>query len=136
YTPSISTHLPHHVQRACPSPTSINRLFSHFCHFPCSAPRRDLPSFPTRRSSDLARGTDMSPWPMCAPSAPISPTRSTRSLTSSRSEEHTSELQSREKLVCRLLLEKKKNSTGCETGTRQLYNRIITLQRADEEVGC
>src|SRR5690606_41693145 len=27
----------------------------------------------------------------------------------SRSEEHTSELQSREKLVCRLLLEKKKN---------------------------
>src|SRR5690606_40885931 len=28
-----------------------------------------------------------------------------------RSEEHTSELQSREKLVCRLLLEKKKNST-------------------------
>src|SRR5690606_39435522 len=28
---------------------------------------------------------------------------------SGRSEEHTSELQSREKLVCRLLLEKKKN---------------------------
>src|SRR5690606_40565822 len=28
-----------------------------------------------------------------------------------RSEEHTSELQSREKLVCRLLLEKKKNPT-------------------------
>src|SRR5215475_4059642 len=32
-----------------------------------------------------------------------------------RSEEHTSELQSRENLVCRLLLEKKKNNdiTGC-----------------------
>src|SRR5690606_27694620 len=29
-----------------------------------------------------------------------------------RSEEHTSELQSRENLVCRLLLEKKKHSTG------------------------
>src|SRR5690606_40372760 len=29
----------------------------------------------------------------------------------SRSEEHTSELQSRENLVCRLLLEKKKNET-------------------------
>src|SRR5690606_41889725 len=29
-----------------------------------------------------------------------------------RSEEHTSELQSRENLVCRLLLEKKKNRTG------------------------
>src|SRR2546422_4942265 len=32
-----------------------------------------------------------------------------RSSTSSRSEEHTSELQSRLHLVCRLLLEKKKN---------------------------
>src|SRR5690606_41407454 len=33
--------------------------------------------------------------------------RSMRSCSISRSEEHTSELQSREKLVCRLLLEKK-----------------------------
>src|SRR3712207_7450480 len=31
-----------------------------------------------------------------------------------RSEEHTSELQSRQYLVCRLLLEKKKNSHGCD----------------------
>src|SRR3712207_6924333 len=30
-----------------------------------------------------------------------------------RSEEHTSELQSRQYLVCRLLLEKKKNCTPC-----------------------
>src|SRR3712207_7570337 len=30
-----------------------------------------------------------------------------------RSEEHTSELQSRQYLVCRLLLEKKKNRTHC-----------------------
>src|SRR5258707_2386777 len=30
-----------------------------------------------------------------------------------RSEEHTSELQSRQYLVCRLLLEKKKNKTRC-----------------------
>src|SRR3712207_7450158 len=34
-----------------------------------------------------------------------------RSSTGSRSEEHTSELQSRQYLVCRLLLEKKKKST-------------------------
>src|SRR5690606_40886424 len=34
-----------------------------------------------------------------------------------RSEEHTSELQSREKLVCRLLLEKKKTSASSETST-------------------
>src|SRR3712207_8700542 len=31
-----------------------------------------------------------------------------------RSEEHTSELQSRQYLVCRLLLEKKKNKTKCD----------------------
>src|SRR5690606_40270096 len=34
-----------------------------------------------------------------------------RPLAASRSEEHTSELQSRENLVCRLLLEKKKKHT-------------------------
>src|SRR2546426_7874214 len=33
-----------------------------------------------------------------------------------RSEEHTSELQSPCNLVCRLLLEKKKNTTSAETG--------------------
>src|SRR5690606_40724677 len=32
-----------------------------------------------------------------------------------RSEEHTSELQSRENLVCRLLLEKKKTGCGCRS---------------------
>src|SRR3712207_7314970 len=34
------------------------------------------------------------------------------SLSNDRSEEHTSELQSRQYLVCRLLLEKKKNSNS------------------------
>src|SRR5690606_42151792 len=46
------------------------------------------PPWPPRRCS----------WPWSAPST-----------ASSRSEEHTSELQSRENLVCRLLLEKKKS---------------------------
>src|SRR5204863_2942331 len=46
-------------------------------------------------------------------------TRSSRSrLAAARSEEHTSELQSRRELVCRLLLEKKKN--------RQLSNSHAT----------
>src|SRR2546421_1227600 len=39
-------------------------------------------------------------WPWCSPAYATSGTR--------RSEEHTSELQSRSDLVCRLLLEKKK----------------------------
>src|SRR3712207_7112285 len=41
--------------------------------------------------------------------------RSPRALPWSRSEEHTSELQSRQYLVCRLLLEKKKNTTTSYT---------------------
>src|SRR6266511_4710089 len=48
------------------------------------------------------------------PSRPAACARSpagARSVFGPRSEEHTSELQSREKLVCRLLLEKKKTQT-------------------------
>ena len=39
-------------------------------------------------------------------------------LSRNRSEEHTSELQSRTNLVCRLLLEKKKNKTNKQTHTQ------------------
>src|SRR5690349_24034568 len=39
--------------------------------------------------------------------------RSVHDTLEGRSEEHTSELQSRRDLVCRLLLEKKKTSTSC-----------------------
>src|SRR2546429_6684969 len=42
---------------------------------------------------------------------PVEFERTLQTLTSKRSEEHTSELQSRLHLVCRLLLEKKKNIT-------------------------
>src|SRR5690606_41369676 len=44
--------------------------------------------------------------------APLHPARSDESAT--RSEEHTSELQSRENLVCRLLLEKKNEHKGSD----------------------
>src|SRR2546421_6985344 len=40
-------------------------------------------------------------------------------ITTKRSEEHTSELQSRSDLVCRLLLEKKKNKTYKHVHERQ-----------------
>src|SRR5207302_9020470 len=93
------------------------------------AARRYLASFPTRRSSDLflsnsgpindrfGRALQRCERPeirrrashhrsRCqqARGRPILPSADFRS----RSEEHTSELQSRENLVCRLLLEKKK----------------------------
>src|SRR2546430_10378828 len=45
-----------------------------------------------------------------------------------RSEEHTSELQSQSNLVCRLLLEKKKNQTGCDSAT--LYSICVGVSYA------
>src|SRR6266511_5600309 len=43
----------------------------------------------------------------------------------SRSEEHTSELQSRENLVCRLLLEKKKKNITCNFNLNKKKKKII-----------
>src|SRR5207302_9825004 len=97
-----------------------------YCHLflPYYAAPRDLHSFPTRRSSDLSeyrgRGAGailhrMDLWvhrngysggPQNDRGGIIrNPRIRDRKF---RSEEHTSELQSRENLVCRLLLEKKK----------------------------
>src|SRR6266511_1693857 len=68
---------------------------------------RALPIPPGRRRlSCRARSEPRSPT-CCRPST-FSPPRAPSASTPSRSEEHTSELQSRENLVCRLLLEKKK----------------------------
>src|SRR5205814_8996852 len=99
----------------------------------CHPPPRALHSFPTRRSSDLVSASATG-WPqLCCQSAesrpsisfmkrlirlghwPSGSTSSRELLTTSgrrvrrcsRSEEHTSELQSLRHLVCRLLLEKK-----------------------------
>src|SRR5688500_20042688 len=104
---------------------------------PFSVPRvaPTSPPFPTRRSSDL-RGTlaELTDLRFAVAGRPLAWTRDpvevyafhvdlpegARELTASfvytRSEEHTSELQSPCNLVCRLLLEKKKNgyqSTAC-----------------------
>src|SRR5438067_9460133 len=50
-----------------------------------------------------------------------------------RSEEHTSELQSRFDLVCRLLLEKKKKTESCQMicSNSSCYIRLLEMQ-----VGC
>src|SRR5690606_40850291 len=102
----------------------------------CLRPHRDLHPFPTRRSSDLFAIVDLDgvqsvvPWDdvelqpvsgmetdnpefglvwSAGATEPMTMTLDISALgDDSRSEEHTSELQSRENLVCRLLLEKKK----------------------------
>src|SRR5690606_41530853 len=84
--------------------------------FSCYDHHRDLHSFPTRRSSDLGRPPSLEPprqdgrgRSRCAEGGEL-PCPPPSSPPPGRSEEHTSELQSRENLVCRLLLEKKKIS--------------------------
>src|SRR5207247_6489167 len=106
---------------ACSSLLSLSPfLFKWFCS------NRDLHSFPTRRSSDLYHGS-------CSTAAVVG--KINRSVPCDfyvavqsaalhghvkvardgtvylRSEEHTSELQSRVELVCRLLLENKKKKS-------------------------
>src|SRR5206468_12191316 len=100
--------------------------------FYSSAHHPYLHSFPTRRSSDLGsaagcwlRRPGMRSTDRAATTAPIALTRKAivkpafavsplarrcvaMMVPATRSEEHTSELQSRSDLVCRLLLEKKK----------------------------
>src|SRR5439155_26202993 len=99
--------------------------------FPAPRDYRDLHPFPTRRSSDLVPPAAAMPLRFCSdeptpitnvrifgviatPDAAImlmSDSVVSHSLGSPRSEEHTSELQSRGHLVCRLLLGKKNTST-------------------------
>src|SRR5699024_12820070 len=88
--------------------------------------RQHLHSFPTRRSSDLAAMTELSYGDesqiTLKPEAQILEELNqlfevdNRSFDTieSRSEEHTSELQSRFDLVCRLLLEKKNKVTSTQ----------------------
>src|SRR5690349_21918028 len=70
------------------------------------ADRLHLHSFPTRRSSDLA-AVAAAAIDAVARARPAF--RGAGAVAAVRSEEHTSELQSRRDLVCRLLLEKKKS---------------------------
>src|SRR5438067_8275537 len=89
---------------------------------------RRLHSFPTRRSSDLptselksATAASLGILLLCirmssasASSIPSGGRHADAEQQDSRSEEHTSELQSRFDLVCRLLLEKKKTHRQLE----------------------
>src|SRR5699024_11812045 len=103
-------------------------------HTPAVTPR--LHSFPTRRSSDLRlfpplRRVEVQTDALCirtiqrvhrerladAPRPTAGVSRRPGCM-AGRSEEHTSELQSRFDLVCRLLLEKKKNTIRVQLITR------------------
>src|SRR5436189_4688097 len=93
-------------------------------------PRSTL--FPTRRSSDLTKGKIFMSTPAPAAAATEVPVPRLKKVplvvascdslaapTRTRSEEHTSELQSPMYLVCRLLLEKKKKKQTNRTPTQK-----------------
>src|SRR5215217_8617597 len=84
----------------------LDFLFIFFFFFFNDTATTEIYTFPTRRSSDRlpCRTVTIRSRPM-----PVS-TLDCRRGSRLRSEEHTSELQSRQYLVCRLLLEKKKNT--------------------------
>src|SRR6266550_5456245 len=64
----------------------------------------------------LARGLDPGPVRLCSLGGP-----------GGRSEEHTSELQSRLHLVCRLLLEKKKKTKNSDRAGQKITKITITV---------
>src|SRR6266496_5282492 len=81
-------------------------------------PRSTL--FPTRRSSDPPSGDDEQSTIGLGGKCAVHDTEQVAVAPAERSEEHTSELQSRRDLVCRLLLEKKKkNSTSLHFSTKK-----------------
>src|SRR3712207_8584699 len=81
-------------------------LFRSACLAACPAARR--PIVLSRRMREVGMGSFSRAMPRGG--YPRGPERSTRSH---RSEEHTSELQSRQYLVCRLLLEKNNHAQLC-----------------------
>src|SRR5207237_10659863 len=103
-------------------------MYRYLFTFYVSGAHRDLHSFPTRRSSDLCRTRlpspaiwSISPWSRNSRSPRPGSRRSghrtrSRPFPATRSEEHTSELQSHLNLVCRLLLEKKKKKNSILAG--------------------
>src|SRR3712207_7367278 len=102
--------------------------------FPYTTLFRSLPPLrrPTARVGRRGRAPRCSvlwaPPPLRRPTAGVGKIGSPP-ICSARSEEHTSELQSRQYLVCRLLLEKKKKKRTCSSATWQtLLNPTTTLR--------
>src|SRR5437773_8460393 len=119
-TLSFSTSLRALVSAAAGWPSLSSRMTSSFrppacqpvsCQYSSHALYMSLPAAAMAPDRGEMKPILIGPW------AAVSPATSAASDTAtskSRSEEHTSELQSHHDLVCRLLLEKKKNQSGLE----------------------
>src|SRR5688500_19513396 len=87
-----------------------------------------LHSFPTRRSSDLSITRAVIAWQDAdrSPASCLTAMRTPLSWRWRRSEEHTSELQSPCNLVCRPLLEKKKEGRVRDVPHRSSDGPVVT----------
>src|SRR5690606_41311339 len=119
-----------------PVPPSTRQRFHLSLFFYGYGDHRDLHSFPTRRSSDLGfQGgpskarcrycTYCDPSPLAWTYVHYGRRGREGRMVRERSEEHTSELQSRENLVCRLLLEKKKKKK--KPTSNRITNQLILI---------
>src|SRR5437870_6152376 len=95
--------------------------------FRSSSALRDLHSFPTRRSSDLSVAISVRTGGTPIPDTTWSAFVPVAAPGTNRSEEHTSELQSRGHLVCRLLLEKKKSAESAHDADRKFLPCLTPL---------
>src|SRR5438445_2151467 len=87
--------------------------------FPYTTLFRSFGPSPPTRSDEMPRS-----WRYTSRSG--MPERSASEMSRPRSEEHTSELQSRQYLVCRLLLEKKKKKEKKNKKKQQSYRKLST----------
>src|SRR2546430_5424793 len=100
--------------------TATTEIYTLSLHdaLPISCPNSSLSNRPSGMPPRLTATSGRSARPDAACSQ--------RATTSLRSEEHTSELQSQSNLVCRLLLEKKKNQSKA-TESASLFMRVHIL---------
>src|SRR3712207_8248134 len=93
--------------------TATTEIYTLSLHdaLPISIPRPGVPG--PRRPDPAGHGGALEQWP-CFGERARQAASHVASGGRSRSEEHTSELQSRQYLVCRLLLEKKTTNISCQ----------------------
>src|SRR2546422_8043191 len=92
-------------------------------------PRSTLFPYTTLFRSRIIRGSPTASWGRSLSKTCASKRRNSARSSEPRSEEHTSELQSRLHLVCRLLLEKKKKKhSDLPTGREEAGSLRISVQ--------
>src|SRR2546427_3749205 len=109
---------------AAPTTSSVPSVSSH--RLAACSPRRGVPASrwcmrptPTRRATASSGSGRRMPWQAVG-------------TPRSRSEEHTSELQSQSNLVCRLLLEKKKKTDH----VHKVHHQLSFVQLAEIHLGA